>query len=45
MWLGLKPDDLNNCDLFGFAGGVSRFIEDDNGKHIIKRLSDMSYIK
>ncbi|WP_346917383.1 histidine phosphatase family protein [Clostridium sp.] len=45
MWLGLKPDDLNNCDLFGFAGGVSHFIEDDNGKHIIKRLSDMSYIK
>lgn len=45
MWLGLKPDDLNNCDLFGFAGGVSHFIEDDNGKHFIKRLSDMSYIK
>ncbi|WP_346940400.1 histidine phosphatase family protein [uncultured Clostridium sp.] len=45
MWLGLKPEDLNNCDLFGFAGGVSYFIEDDNGKHIIKRLSDMSYIK
>ncbi|HCO74231.1 MAG TPA: histidine phosphatase family protein [Clostridium sp.] len=45
MWLGLKPDDLNNCDLFGFAGGVSHFIEDDNGKHIIKRLGDMSYIK
>jgi len=45
MWLGLKPDDLNNCDLFGFAGGVSHFIEDDNGKHIIKRLSDMCYIK
>lgn len=45
MWLGLKPEDLNNCDLFGFAGGVSHFIEDDNGKHIIKRLGDMSYIK
>lgn len=45
MWLGLKPDDLNNCDLFGFAGGVSHFIEDDNGKRIIKRLSDMSYIR
>ncbi len=45
MWLGLKPEALNNCDLFGFAGGVSHFIEDDNGKHIIKRLSDMSYIK
>jgi len=45
MWLGLKPEDLNNCDLFGLAGGVSYFIEDDNGKHIIKRLSDMSYIK
>jgi len=45
MWLGLKPEDLNNCDLFGLAGGVSYFIEDNNGKHIIKRLSDMSYVK
>ncbi|MEW8995595.1 histidine phosphatase family protein [Clostridium sp.] len=45
MWLGLKPEDLNNCDLFGLAGGVSYFIEDDNGKHIIKRLGDLSYIK
>jgi len=45
MWLGLKQEDLNNCDLFGLAGGVSYFIEDNNGKHIIKRLSDMSYIK
>lgn len=45
MWLGLKPEDLNNCDLFGLAGGVSYFIEDNSGKHIIKRLSDMSYVK
>ncbi|HAK43012.1 MAG TPA: histidine phosphatase family protein, partial [Clostridium sp.] len=45
MWLGLKPEELNNCDLFGLAGGVSCFIEDNSGKHIIKRLSDMSYIK
>jgi broad specificity phosphatase PhoE len=45
MWLGLKQEELNNCDLFGLAGGVSYFIEDNNGKHIIKRLSDMSYVK
>lgn len=45
MWSGLKPEELNNCDLFGLAGGVSYFIEDNNGKHIIKRLSDMSYVK
>ncbi|WP_346889382.1 histidine phosphatase family protein [Clostridium sp. UBA1056] len=45
MWLGLKPEELNNCDLFGLAGGVSYFIEDNSGKHIIKRLSDMSYVK
>ena len=43
MWLGLDLDMLNKCDLFGMAGGVSFFTSDDEGKHIIRRLSDMSY--
>lgn len=45
MWLGIEPEMLNQCDLFGMAGGVSFMIEDGEGKHKIRRLSDMSYIK
>lgn len=43
MWLGLKVEALNSVDLFGMAGGVSFFYETQDGKHVIKRLSDMSY--
>jgi probable phosphoglycerate mutase len=35
---------LNKCDLFGMAGGVSFMKENGDRKHIIKRLSDMSYL-
>jgi probable phosphoglycerate mutase len=45
IWLGLKPEALNTCDLFGMAGGVSFFYVNADGKHIIKRLSDMSYVR
>ncbi len=45
MWLGIEPEMLNQCDLFGMAGGVSFMMEDGEGKHKIRRLSDMSYIK
>lgn len=45
IWLGLQPEDLNRCNLCGSAGGVSFFNEDSDGKRIIKRLSDMSFIK
>lgn len=44
MWLGMEPEMLNKCDLFGMAGGVSFFAENEDGKHIIRRLSDMFYI-
>ena len=44
MWLGLDVDMLNKCDLFGRAGGVSFMQENDEGKHMIFRLSDMSYL-
>lgn len=43
MWLGMDVEMLNSCDLFGMAGGVSFMIENPEGKHIIKRLSDLSY--
>ena len=45
MWLGLDIEMLNKCDLFGMAGGVSFLNENQDGKHIIRRLSDMSYLK
>ena len=43
MFLGLDVDALNVCEMHGSAGGVSLMIE-NNGKRIIKRISDMSYI-
>jgi probable phosphoglycerate mutase len=45
MWLGLDTEMLNKCDLFGMAGGVSFFHENQDEKHTIRRLSDMSYLK
>ena len=43
MWLLLDVEELNFIDMFGVAGGVSFFYENESGKHIIKRLSDLSY--
>ena len=45
MFLGLGVDSLNSCEMFGFAGGVSQMIVMDNGKRMIKRISDMSFIR
>lgn len=45
MWLGLDIEALNKCDLFGMAGGVSFMTVNQDGKHIIRRLSDMSYLE
>lgn len=44
MWLGLNVESLNQSELFGLAGGVSLMLATDEGKHIIKKLSDMSYL-
>jgi probable phosphoglycerate mutase len=44
MWLGLDVESINKAELFGLAGGVSFMLENNDGKHFIKRLSDMSYI-
>ena len=45
MWLRLPAEALNDMDLFGMAGGVSWMLEDNEGKRMIHRLSDLSYMK
>ncbi|MBV1708234.1 MAG: histidine phosphatase family protein, partial [Erysipelothrix sp.] len=45
MWLNLSVESLNSAEIFGLAGGVSYMVETDEGKHLIKRISDMSYIQ
>lgn len=44
MWLGLTVESMNAGELFGMAGGVSILMENDDGKHVIKSFSDMSFI-
>ena len=44
MFLGLSVEDLNTCDMFGLSGGVSYMFVNDEGKRVVKRLSDMSYV-
>jgi len=44
MFLGMPVESLNNGDIHGLSGGVSHFIVSDDGKHFVKRISDMSYI-
>ncbi|MCR5167113.1 MAG: histidine phosphatase family protein [Oscillospiraceae bacterium] len=45
MFLGTEVGALNICEMFGYSGGVSQMIVRDDGKRIIKRISDMSYIR
>ena len=45
IWLGFEIEDLNCCDFGGLSGGVSIFQENSDGKRIIKRLNDMSFLK
>lgn len=44
MFLGLSVEALDECDLFGLAGGVSYMFVNNQGKRVEKRLSDMSYL-
>lgn len=44
MFLRLDIETINNCEIFGLAGGVSYMFESDDGKRFIKKISDMSYI-
>lgn len=45
MWLKMPAEALNSCDLFGLAGGVSWMAENNEGKRMIRRMSDLSYMK
>ena len=45
MFLGLNVESINNSEIFGLAGGVSQMFENNEGKRIIKRISDMSYMR
>jgi probable phosphoglycerate mutase len=44
MWLNLNVEKLNSINIHGKAGGVSKFIQNNDGIHFIKCISDMSYI-
>ena len=44
MFLGLGVEALNSCEMHGAVGGVSYMFESDDGKRIIKKMGDMSYI-
>ena len=44
MFLGLKVEGLNTCDMFGLSGGVSYMFVNGEGKRVVKKLSDMSYL-
>lgn len=43
MFLGLDIDTLNAGELYGLAAGVSIMHITDEGKRVIRRMSDMSY--
>ncbi|MHB1485780.1 MAG: histidine phosphatase family protein [Saccharofermentanales bacterium] len=45
LWLGLSVEMLNRCELCSDSGGVSFMNENSDGKRIINRLNDLSYIR
>jgi broad specificity phosphatase PhoE len=45
MFLGREVESLNTSEIFGLSGGVSYMFENNDGKRVIKRISDMSYIQ
>lgn len=44
MFLEKEIEALNKSELFGLAGGVTFMTVREDGKHMIRRLSDMSYL-
>lgn len=44
MFLGLTVESYYEVVIHGSAGGVSHMIISDDGKHLIRHISDMSYI-
>lgn len=45
MFLGLDVDTLNFAEISGVAGGITFMCMTNEGKRIIKRMGDISYIK
>ena len=44
MWLGLNVESMNTAEIFCCSGGVSVMLKINECRHIIKKISDMSYI-
>lgn len=45
LWLGLPPEAMNRCGIFGSAGAVGVFDENRGWERRILRIGDLSYIK
>ncbi len=45
MYLGLNVESFYKVDIHGPAGGVSHMSVGDDGKHRVRNINDMSYIK
>ena len=44
MFLGLTVDSCGRADLHGPSGGVSHMFVDDDGKHRMSQIGDLSYM-
>lgn len=45
LWLGLPPETMDHCGIFGKAGAVGEFDEWNGWERRILRIGDLSYIK
>jgi len=45
MFIGLPVESYDQVDIHGPAGGVSHMTVGDDGKHRVRHINDMSYIK
>ena len=44
MYIGLPAESCSQVEIHGPSGGVSHMILDDDGKHRVRHINDMSYI-
>ena len=44
MFLGLTVESLQKAEIRGSAGGVSHMIVSDEGKRLVRQISDLSYV-
>ena len=45
VWLGLPPEVMNTCGIFGKAGAIGEFDMYRGWEHRILRIGDLSYIR